>query len=201
MRPGRLPITAGGTDDLTPPQLLRYTTQLDSAAISTPAFGAEVFVPVTTAGPHTVTVTAVDLSGNVDPAPQALTFTVDDVPPTLQLISQPGDTVSGTHVALVFSAADDRSAASSLTYAVRVEESIPGQATTTRPVPAPVAFGANSNATVDVNDLKGGAVYRATVMVYDAAGNVTSTPIVFAVTNTGCNAGPSGTAPIWGSRS
>jgi RHS repeat-associated protein len=66
----------GGTDNLTPPESLRFAWRLDGGPFT-------AFMPATTAaltdlaeGPHTFEVVARDLAGNEDPSPAARSFTV-----------------------------------------------------------------------------------------------------------------------------
>ncbi len=183
-RPGRLSVLASGSDDQTPPQLMRYTWQLDNGPESDPAFGAEIFVPVTTEGSHQVRVRAIDLNSNRDLQQQLVSFTVDATPPTLTVTNSPAVVIHASSTSLDFTGSDDKSDVSKLTYAYRLTGAPVGQPV--KPIkmvaPSPLTAGAGH---IDVSDLQNGGVYQLTLMLYDEAGNVTSSAFTIAVEDGG----------------
>jgi hypothetical protein len=181
-RPGMARFMMDGTDDATPPSLMRYAYRLDGGALSAPKFGSEVMIPVVAPGPHRVDIQALDVNDNASMA-VSTNFEIDAVPPVLTVTAQPEAVVRAASVAVDFSGSDDRSPAGALTYAWRLEQALPGQ--TAKRVGGGDRAPLTGAGHIDVDHLESHGVYNLTVLLYDEAGNVTSQTIGFGVADTG----------------
>lgn len=79
----------------------RYECSLDGAAWSR-CDGGSRFVEVSSAGPHTFKVRALDDAGNYDPSPASVTFTSDVTPPSITMTEKPGRYVASQTVQFKF---------------------------------------------------------------------------------------------------
>ncbi len=194
-RPGLVRFLVGGNDDKTPTDLLRYSWQLDDGPVSEPSFARDIRVPVTTDGDHTFRVVAVDLNDNVDPEPQAFSFTLDSISPILQLTKVPPPIVETTSLKIGVTGSDDRTPASMLRFSYRVEETKPGgkPEVIQNTMPGPLA------GDIPLDNLNDGSVYNVTVLVQDEAGNITSQSASFAV-HGGAGCSVSAGTPVSGSQ-
>jgi hypothetical protein len=180
----------GGTDDTTPSELLRYQWQVDDGPLSTPSFERGISVPVTASGSHTFRVRAVDLYDKPDAGFQSYTFDLDPVAPTITVLDAPEVVVRDTSTTIRFSGMDDRTPPDQMTYTFRVEARPAGGDPVLTPAGKPQNL-SNGVAEVHVDNLQENTTYQVTVMLYDAAGNVTSQQFGFGVASTnGCSMAP-----------
>ena len=195
VRAGLLMVQVGGGDDVTPPELMRYEWQVDDGPIGQPAFGRVIHTPVTAAGNHVFRVRAVDLAGNFDPQWQQVAFELDPTPPVLHIDAQPSTSVRAHSVGIDISGTDERTGTDGLTYAYRVSTRAPGGEPVFVSTSKPAALD-HGIAHVKVDKLKDGNTYEVTMMLYDAAGNVTSQKVGFGVANIGGCAVSDGPVPL-----
>jgi hypothetical protein len=185
VRAGAAQFTLDGTDDTTPTQLLQYQWQVDSQPIVQGGFNRVIAAPVTTSGMHTFRAWAVDLAGNVDSVGITNTFMLDAVPPTLTVVGQPPPIVlRQSSVDIKVTGTDDQTATANLLFGYRVAVRPPGGTLTVTQSGGPTQF-QDSQGVVTVKDLKSGSTYEVTLMVYDQAGNVTSTQLTFGAADVG----------------
>ncbi len=185
VRAGAAQFTLDGTDDTTPTQLLQYQWQVDSQPIVQGSFNRVISAPITTSGMHTFRAWAVDLAGNVDSVGITNTFMLDAVPPTLTVVGQPPPIVlRESSVEIKVTGTDDQTATANLLFGYRVAVRAPGGTSTVTQSGGPTQF-QDSQGVVTVKDLKSGSTYEVTLMVYDQAGNVTSSQIDFGAADVG----------------
>lgn len=183
-----------GTDDTTPPELLRYLVVLDGVAQTTePAFGSTVRVSAAE-GNHVVEIRAVDLAGHEDLTPAVHSFYVDGTPPELALTAQPDDVIGGDQASFAWTAGDDRTPALAVETRWELRKVAGGEGR--GEVVASDDFTAG-RLSADLGDLDANGLYVFTVVARDEAGNVTSVEYGFAVQpgGGGCSAG--GSAAPW----
>lgn len=132
--PGVVPFAVLGSDNVTPPQLMRYLVRLDGGPWSQPRYGQQVEVNLASrrvlptaaggiaapAAASVVEVAAIDLQGNVDPTPARIEVAVDDISPIVQVMQTPPELVPDGAIEVNFSGSDDRTAPSDLTYRVEL---------------------------------------------------------------------------------
>jgi MYXO-CTERM domain-containing protein len=165
-----------GTDDTTPPELLRYRVRLDGTELGEgPEFMAVVKVSAEQ-GPHQLEVWAVDLNGNEDRTPVVHSFYVDGLPPELELVDAPAQ-VSGKRAGRVtWKASDDRTKDEDLATSWTLEKMVDGRAE----VVASADFTPGLRH-MDLPELDGNTLYVLRVIARDEAGNVTSVDHGFSV--------------------
>ncbi|MBK6847291.1 MAG: hypothetical protein IPG96_07010 [Proteobacteria bacterium] len=179
--PRLLTLTLGGSDNATPPALLRFETRVDRGAWSGPRFGAQAELALA-AGAHLVEARAVDLAGNSDPTPLALTLTVDAVPPTLEITSALEALLTDGGAAVRFRGADDRTPVEALELSAELWRVPDGGGAPELKRAERLPSGAQSvRLAVD-----GEGVFRLRVIVRDQAGNATSAERGFVVDRGGC---------------
>jgi len=196
VRAGLARFTVGGTDDQTPPELLRYEWQVDDGALSVRGFQKVISAPVTTAGSHTFRVRAVDLADKPSSGFQTYTFELDPVPPTLTILEQPEVALRATSATIKLRGTDDRSPPNLLSYAYRVESREPGGEMKLIASAEPSGL-ENGVAEIKLDKISADSLYEVSVLLYDEAGNVTSQKVSFgAASPSGCSVAPHGTSPI-----
>ena len=186
-------INVTGTDNETPPHLLRFIARVDQGEWSEPHFGGRVNFSLG-GGAHSVEIAAMDLQNNVDPSPISFNFTVDGVPPELVIVSRPGHLVDGAGpIRIEFDGQDDRTPSGSLSYKVELLR-VPAGGGQPEVVNT---FDLNPGVReITFNDIANG-VYKARVIVSDEVGNVTSQDVGFVVDSGGCNAGGTSSGTGW----
>jgi hypothetical protein len=189
--PELLQVFVSGVDDQTPAPLLRYRYQIDGGPWSDPSHASRIDL-VTSAGTHTLAVAAIDLAGNVDPNPMVLNFTVDDVPPALEILERPDSLSAGGDLVVRFAGSDDRTAPGELRYTAQLLAVPEGGGYPEVVAAADVAPGADRVAFKDVGD----GTYKIRVTVSDRAGNVSSKDVSFVVHNRGCSTATGPLSPL-----
>lgn len=179
--PRLLLLTLTGSDNATPPALLRFETRVDRGPWSGPRFGTQAELALS-AGTHLIEARAVDLAGNSDPTPVAVTLTVDAVPPTLTITSTPGSLLADGTAAVRFSSADDRTPVGQLALDAELWRVPEGGGAPELKRSERLAPGAQSARLA----IGGEGVYRLRVVVRDQAGNATSADLGFVVDRGGC---------------
>ena len=81
-----------------------FTCKLDTGAASS-CTSPKVYSGLTN-GSHTVSITATDLAGNVDPTPATRTWTVDTIPPDTTITSSPSALTTSTTASFSFSSTE-----------------------------------------------------------------------------------------------
>lgn len=183
-------IYVAGTDNETPPGLVRYAYALDGGAWTAPRFGRRIDAALA-AGEHTIAIAAVDLQGNRDGSPLTLTFEVDAEPPEVQIVSAPPELVTDGEAAVRFAGRDARSPEGALSFKVELLGLPEGGGAPVVRDAQPFARGVSSARFTAIPN----GVYRIRVTVQDEAGNVTSADTGFVVEHGGCSVA-SGAAPL-----
>jgi hypothetical protein len=197
VRAGMARFTVAGTDDETPPQLLRYEWQLDDGPVSKPAFARVLSAPVTEPGEHAFRFRAMDLTGKVSPGWIEHRFELDPVAPVLEVDERPPVAHREHTARIVISGTDDRSPTSLLSYGYRVHERTPSGTPRLVRTFEPTGL-AHGSAEILVGDLVVGNTYEVTVLLYDEAGNVTSAQIGFGAADVGgCAVAPAPGASLF----
>ena len=174
-----------GTDDSTPPELLRYRAWLDGAPLDEgEPSGLRVLRFDVTGGTHTLEVAAVDLNDNVDPTPATHVFEVDDTPPSLNVTSFPAAIVSEDVARATWNASDPEGPVESRWILRQIGED--AMATIIQESP----FSPDTNeAAIPASTLSSGTLYELEIVARDEAGNVTSRSFGFALSGGGgCSA-------------
>ena len=184
VRAGLARFTVGGTDDQTPPELLRYEWQVDDGALSAPSFQKVISAPVTTSGSHTFRVRAIDLADKPSTGFQTYTFDLDPVPPVLTILEQPEVALRATSATIKLSGTDDRSAPNLLSFAYRVEAREPGGEMKLIASAEPSGL-ENGVGEIKIEKIVTDTLYDVTVLLFDEAGNVTSQKIGFGAASPG----------------
>ncbi len=169
-------IQVAGSDDQTPPGLLRYKARVDGGAWSEPTFSRRVDV-VTYGGAHTIEIAALDLQGNLDPTPARLQLAVDESSPELTITSRPESIIAESEIAIAFTGSDDLTPAAQLSFGAELYR-MPAQGGAPELVQSRLFEAGISRVSFD--RLEDG-VYKARVIAKDSAGNVTSKDIGFTV--------------------
>lgn len=165
-----------GSDDQTPPGLLRYKARIDGGAWSEPSFNRRVDL-VTHGGVHQVEIAAIDLQGNVDPTPAKVELKVDALAPELTITARPESIIGETAITIGFAGSDDLTPAPELAYSAELYR-MPSGGGAPELIQSRLFESGISSASFD--RLEEG-VYKARVIARDSAGNVTSKDVGFTV--------------------
>ncbi len=192
---GTASFGVSGRDDLTPDSLLRYRAWLDGEPVTDGPTSLRVVRFDAADGEHVLEVAAVDLNGNVDPAPVIHAFTVDGLPPLLRVTESPGAIVLDAAVDAAWEAEDEGGRGVTTRWVLRrVEED------TTTTLVQESTFGSDTSLSISTDSLEVGELYELEIIARDEAGNLTSESFGFALhpsLQTGCSAsGPVTASPL-----
>jgi len=163
-------FVAGGTDNSTPAELLRFSWRVNGKSWQPPQYSRALLVGLQN-GSHTVEVRAVDLHGNEDLSPASVSFDVDGVQPTLTVTSAPSATTQIGPAQVAFSVSDDRSPPQAIGVQVKVTHQPAGGGAAQVLRDDPFNSGLSS---VEISGLAPGT-YTVRLAARDEAGN-SSTP-------------------------
>jgi hypothetical protein len=192
---GTASFPVSGRDDLTPESLLRYRAWLDGEPVTDGPTSLRVVRFDAADGDHVLEVAAVDLNGNVDPAPVIHAFAVDGLPPTLRVTESPGAIVLDAAVYAAWEAEDEGGRDVTTRWILRrIEDD------TTTTVVQESTFGHETTLSISTDSLEVGELYELEIIARDEAGNVSSDSFGFALhpsLQTGCSAaGPVSASPL-----
>jgi len=192
---GTASFEVSGRDDQTPESLMRYRAWLDGEPLTEGPTSLRVVRFDAADGDHVLEVAAVDMVGNVDPAPVIHAFIVDGLPPTLSVSESPGAIVLDAAVNAAWEASDEGGRGVTTGWTLRrIEDD--GTKTVVRETP----FGTDTTLSISTDSLEVGELYSLEIVARDEAGNVSSERFGFALhpsLATGCSAaGPTSDSPL-----
>jgi hypothetical protein len=190
---GTASFLVSGHDDTTPQPLLRYRAWLDGEPLGG---GAPTSVRAVrfdaTDGAHVLEVAAVDLNGNEDPSPVRHELVVDGVPPELRVVRSPDAIVTGPTVRAAWMARDPGDGPVETSWQLHVL----GEDGSTRIVQEAPFGPARDELHLATSGLRTGELYELVIVARDAAGNVTSESLGFALHPSPGGCAAAGAAPI-----
>ncbi len=191
---GTARFRVSGRDDTTPESLLRYRAWLDGEPLNEAPTGLREVRFDATDGEHVLEVAAVDLNGNEDRVPALHGFRVDGTPPELTLLEAPGAIVDTPTVHVTWTAEDAQPGAVESRWILRMV----GEGGETE-ILQEAPFGPDAGALeLATGELSGHDLYELEIVVRDAAGNVTSEAVGFALhpslLSSGCSVGAPGSS-------
>lgn len=175
--PTRAKFQMSSIDNSPPYRQLRHQVTLDGIAEEELRNGRNIVLSGLTAGPHRVTLAAVDLNGNMDPEPVIVDLIVDDTPPTIELIDAPRGIIRDDEVVIAHRTSDDLSP----THAIRVDYRVGIVAKTAAPDLIIQRGSVLPGEPLVVAGLAEDEVFRVQLTAIDEAGNETTVETGFGV--------------------
>jgi hypothetical protein len=174
---GMAVFEVAGTDDATPPPLLRFTARLDGQPLGDPSFIHAIRVSAKD-GEHELELVTVDLSGKTDVQPPRHRFVIDGSPPTMGLTDGPAPTLPVNDTHLAWWAQDDRTPIEALESRWELRKVTKDGKHSSVVAGEPFAAGRWE---AQLRGLSDDTLYVVAVVVRDRAGNVASAERGFAV--------------------
>jgi MYXO-CTERM domain-containing protein len=185
-------IFVNGTDAEIPSELLQYVVAIDGEAEEANFVHAYRVGEAGKTASYLFQVSAVDLSGNIDPTPQEVEVTVDGIAPQLNISGRRIREASEGPAQINWTMGDDLTAATALPVRVEIYEvEDPQDALSTRLLRTQELPPGTMTAVVELDEP--GGLYRVEVHVSDEAGNDSESSILLTVASSGgCSVGGAG---------
>jgi hypothetical protein len=175
--PPDVAVSVASGDDVTPREFLRHRVLIDGVpAPGEDLTGDELLITDVPGGPHTLTLAAVDLTGNLDETPVSLDVLVDDTSPTVTVDEAPTGLIAEDQATLRYTARDD------ITPPGRLRLRYTASLIQTVGPDLPLYAGDLApGEDLRLTDLPEDSVVRVTVFAVDEAGNEGKEEVAFAV--------------------
>jgi hypothetical protein len=192
--PAVVRIGLSSVDDTTPNYFMRHEIAIDGLDQDGLVGGSLLELELED-GFHRITISAVDLNGNVDPSPVEVELHVDDQPPVVRIVEGPIGLISDDEARVVFDVGDDHTDCRDLNmrYTAGMVMSAGDDVVFEE---GPLEYGD----VIELANLPEDAIVRVTIYAVDEVGNEGSAEVAFGINvepNFSCRASPAGWAGLW----